>query len=47
MVYKLYDACKTDKDLLVVKDATHATSCIYDPEAYWEKVDSFIEKYDK
>lgn len=47
MVYTLYDACPTDKDLLIVKGATHAASCIYDPYAYWEKVDAFIKKYDK
>lgn len=44
--YVLYDACKKDKDILIVKDATHAASCIYDPDSYWEKVDKFISKYD-
>lgn len=45
MVYELYDACPADKDLLVVEDATHAVSVLYDPEAYWDKVESFISKY--
>lgn len=45
MVYKLYDACTTEKDLLVVDGAIHAMSYYVNGDACNEKIDSFIEKY--
>lgn len=47
MAQELYDACPTDKELVMMKDATHAACAIYDPDLYWEKVDGFIKKYIK
>ncbi len=44
MVYKLYEACSAPKNLLVVKDASHAQSAVADPELYWKTVWDFIEK---
>ncbi len=45
MVYKLFDACSSDKDLLVVEGAIHADSYRTDSAAYEAKVKSFIDKY--
>lgn len=45
MVYKLYDACCTDKDLLIVENAIHAQSFFTDPEKYTRKVTEFIGRF--
>lgn len=45
MVYRLYDACPTEKDLLIVKKAIHAQSFFADPENYQRKVKEFIGKF--
>ena len=45
MVHPLYEACNTEKDILVIPDAIHARSNKYHPEIYWPKVWGFIEKY--
>ena len=45
MVHELYDACSTDKDLLLVEGAGHAESYPTDSAAYEAKVKSFIDKY--
>lgn len=45
MVYRLYDACTADKDLLVVPGAGHGESYNKNSEIYEEKLNSFIEKY--
>lgn len=42
MVYKLYDACPTQKELYIVENAGHAESFYFDPDAYFEKVFSFF-----
>lgn len=44
MVYKLYDACPSPKDLLVVEGAGHGSSYSMDPEGYFGKVFSFLEE---
>lgn len=43
MVYSLYDACPTRKDLYVVKGAGHGQSLYLNPDLYFEKVFSFID----
>ena len=43
MVYSLYEACPTQKDLYVVEGAGHGQSLYLDPELYFEKVFSFID----
>ena len=45
MVYELYDACTSEKDLLVVPGADHAKSYHIDKEGYEKKVKAFVEKY--
>lgn len=43
MVYRVYDACPTEKQLLVVEGAGHASSSYHAPEKYFETVFSFLE----
>lgn len=45
MVYELYDACPTDKELYVVEGAGHGQAMYYDPDTYFDKVFNFIGKY--
>ncbi len=45
MVYELYDACPTEKDLFIAEKAIHAQSFFAEPEKYQEKVKEFIGKY--
>lgn len=45
MVYNLYDACCTDKDLLIVENATHAQSFFTNPKKYQKKVCEFVGKF--
>ena len=45
MLDELYNACKSDKDKLVIKEAGHAKSEKVNSKLYWEKVNSFINKY--
>ena len=43
MVYRLYDACPTKKDIFVVEGAGHGQSLYLDPDQYFEKVFRFID----
>ena len=45
MVYEVYEACSSEKELLVVEGAAHAESYKVDPELYFETVFSFLENY--
>ncbi len=45
MVYELYDACTSEKELFVVEGADHAKSYHIDKEGYEARVKSFAEKY--
>lgn len=45
MVYQCYEACPTDKDLLLVEGAGHALAYTTDKQAYTAKVAAFIGKY--
>lgn len=47
MVYLLYEACPTPKDLLIVEGAVHAYSYYDGKEAYEQKVTDFIESHMK
>lgn len=42
MVYELYDACPTEKKLIVVEGAGHVESCYKNPEKYEEAIRSFV-----
>jgi fermentation-respiration switch protein FrsA (DUF1100 family) len=45
MVYKVYDACPTEKRLLIVEGAGHGFSHCLDPETYFDAVFDFIAPY--
>lgn len=45
MVYKVYDACPTEKDILVVDNAGHGQSYYYSPEEYYDKMFTFLSSY--
>lgn len=45
MCKKLYDACETDKDIMLVDGAIHAYSYYVAKDAYDKKVSEFIDKY--
>ncbi len=45
MVYRLYDAARCEKRLLVVPNAKHAVSAEENPTLYFETVDDFISRY--
>lgn len=45
MCYALYDACKSEKELLIVKGAAHAGSIAGDPGVYQQKLSGWIKKY--
>lgn len=47
MVYELYKAANTEKELYVVPDAEHANAYDINPTLYEEKVTNFITKYIK
>ena len=47
MVYELYEAANTEKELYVVPDAEHANAYDIDPALYEEKVINFVTKYIK
>ena len=46
MVYRVYDACPTEKQLLVVEGAGHGNSFNHAPDAYFETVFSFLASVD-
>lgn len=45
MVYELYDACASNKDLFVVPGADHAKSYHVDKEGYELKLKEYIDRY--
>lgn len=45
MVYTLYNACRTDKKLLIVKGAGHGAAHIKDPIHYEKALEEFIMTY--
>jgi uncharacterized protein len=47
MVYKNYQATQGEKELYIVKGAGHAKSFETDPQAYIEKILTFLKKYEK
>lgn len=47
MVYKNYQATQGEKELYIVKGAGHAKSFETDPQAYIEKITTFLKKYEK
>ncbi len=47
MVYPLYEAASTEKELLIVKGAAHVESVSVDPDLYFDTIDRFAERYMK
>lgn len=47
MVYKLFKACPTKKELLIVKDAPHARAYITNHKLYEARVKTFLSQYIK
>ncbi|MDR2078982.1 MAG: alpha/beta hydrolase [Treponema sp.] len=45
MVYPLYEACGSEKELYVVKGAGHTKAYTTDPALYERRVSAFLEKY--
>lgn len=45
MVYELYEACPSEKELYVVEGAGHGASTDINPEAYYDKVFNFLNKH--
>ncbi|MDF2523628.1 MAG: alpha/beta hydrolase [Clostridiales bacterium] len=45
MVYELYEAATGEKDILIVKGASHTEAKYAEPDAYYKKVFSFVDKY--
>lgn len=45
MMETLFNACNSPKEKLFIEGANHAESIKKNPKLYWEKIDSFIEKY--
>ena len=45
MVYRVYDACPTEKQLFVVEGAGHGNSFNHMPEKYFETVFSFLDRF--
>lgn len=44
MVYKVYEAAPVEKELLIVKDAPHASSSFVNPILYFSKIFEFVNK---
>ena len=42
MVYELYEACASNKELLIIEGAGHVEACYKNPEKYEEAIRSFI-----
>ena len=42
---ELCDACSSEKDIMIVEGAGHAQSCYKDPEAYYDRVFGFIDRF--
>lgn len=45
MSQKLYDACKSKKKLVTIKDSPHGVSYLVDPDSYIEGIESFFINY--
>ncbi len=45
MVYELYGACGSEKDLLIAKGASHGQAMYIDPDGYFDKVFEFVGRF--
>ena len=42
---ELYDSLDAEKDIMIVEGAGHAQSCYKDPDAYYDRVFGFIDRF--
>ena len=42
---ELYDSLNAEKDIMIVEGAGHAQSCYKDPDAYYDRVFGFIDRF--
>ena len=45
MMERLYNACSSKKDKLIIEGALHISSAKHNEKLYWEKIKEFIAKY--
>ena len=45
MVYQVYEACPTEKELLVIEGAAHEASADVDPQLYWDSIAAFLGRF--
>ncbi|WPC24662.1 alpha/beta hydrolase [Brachyspira hyodysenteriae] len=45
MVNKLYDACSSEKEKLIIKDGHHISAVFSNEDLYWNTIKNFISKY--
>ncbi|MBW5389082.1 alpha/beta hydrolase [Brachyspira hampsonii] len=45
MVNKLYDACSSQKEKLIIKDGNHISAVFSNEDLYWNTIKNFINKY--
>ena len=45
MAYRIYDSCRSEKEIYIVPGAEHTECYRTDPEKYEKTVSEFIEKY--
>ena len=45
MVYRVYEACTSEKELLIVDGAGHGNSFAHAPELYFDTVFRFLNRY--
>ena len=46
MVYSVYEACSTEKELYIAEGAEHGEAMYIDPDVYYEKIFAFLQKYE-
>ena len=44
-LHKLYEACNSEKDKVIIEGAGHAKSERVNTTLYWDRVVEFIDKY--
>ena len=45
MVNKLYDACSSEKEKLIIKDGRHISAVFSNEDLYWNTIKNFINRY--
>ena len=45
MADKLYDACSSEKEKLIIENGEHIKAVLSDEKSYWDTINNFIKKY--